>query len=49
MGNSNGVITPLDFLDAIKDPTSDYSYTGTFLKSACETPEQGPRSRHLMH
>ncbi len=48
-GSSYGVITPLDFLDAVKDSGSDYSYAGTYLKSACEDPAKAPSSRHLIH
>lgn len=46
---NKGVITPLDFLDAVKDVASDYSYAGTYLKNACEDPGTGPSTRHLIH
>ncbi|MFM8269522.1 MAG: hypothetical protein ACKN9V_04970 [Pseudomonadota bacterium] len=47
-GSSYGVITPLDFLDSVKDSGSDYAYTGTYLKSACEDPTKNSISRHLI-
>lgn len=49
VGDGKGVITPLDFLDSVQDVKSDFSYVGTYLKSACQDPAQGPRTRHLHH
>jgi len=47
-GSSYGVITPLDFLDSVKDSGSDYAYAGTYLKSTCQEPAKAPNTRHLM-
>lgn len=48
VSSGSGVITPLDFLDAVKDVSSDYSYAGTYLKEACETPTAAPKMEHLL-
>jgi hypothetical protein len=48
MSSGKGVVTPLDFLDAVKDVTSDYSYAGTYLKEACEPNQRAPRLQHLL-
>ncbi|NBX93063.1 MAG: hypothetical protein EBQ85_07530 [Proteobacteria bacterium] len=47
VGTGKGVITPLDFLDAVKDIKSDYSYVGTYLKEACEDPSKRPATEHV--
>lgn len=47
-GSSYGVITPLDFLDSVKDSRSDYAYAGTYLKTACQEPAKAPSTQHLL-
>lgn len=48
LSKGKGVITPRDFLDAVKDVTSDYSYAGTYLKETCDKTPQAPRLEHLL-